>query len=163
MTKQNNFSTPTVRGQFVNFSPMISSDEDEQDEEESFVHMNCFRKQINRINDTEISEGDFYNNERLQANPPTREWISEGEMIKKYVDDVMAIEKLCLSQGIITISQGKQKLTLHAENSEDFFKRLRSTLERSGCMSMMTKLNYSATQRPKRLTFLPSSTSVTPE
>ena len=132
--QEDKFSTPTCRGQFEHFSPPVSSDNgsDSTDSDESFQYLNNMRVALNRINCSDDSSDFGNNDDRISANPRVSKWKNIPQSVKKYVDNLTAIEKLCVNAGIITISQRKQSIDLHAVQCESFFKVVRENAAKIG-------------------------------
>ena len=108
--------TPSSRGQFHPFDPYSLIGQDEVDD--SFVYLRNCRQPFNRIDDTVYEAG---NN-----------WREDGAKILKYVDDFLASEKLFMGAGYTIYSQNKQVLQIHAQQSEDIFRRVKENAERIG-------------------------------
>ena len=94
-------STPTARGQFVNFSPESTNSEDGED---SF---RFFRLREARLYDEET----FHNPEQGEidaacGDPPNR-WTDVNLSLLMYIDDFNGVKKLYKKSAILTLSQKK--------------------------------------------------------
>ena len=67
-----------------------------------------------------------------EMNPPRKNWKKNEQKSIKYVDDLMAAEHVPLTSGYQMLSVNKPRLVLHAKDSEDFFKKIKSAAESIG-------------------------------
>ena len=104
------------------------------DPDDSFSYVNPFRNPLNRINDTVDPEDDMPVNDSLrnELDPRRRTWKKLPQSKLKYVDDLMAIEHLPLTEGFNIFSTARTKLFLHASESEDFFDSVKYSAEEIG-------------------------------
>ena len=68
----------------------------------------------------------------MEANEPPPSWHHTDETVLKYVDDLIAIEKLFTGAGIFSVCQKKRLIDIHATGSQSFFERVKMRAEAMG-------------------------------
>ena len=60
--------------------------------------------------------------ELMNASGVPPRWNEEPLIIRQFIDDMSGTEKIPISSGIMTVSQSKQQVEVHAEKSQAFYK-----------------------------------------
>ena len=144
-----NTATPTTQprseGSFER-GPNITSDESHStslSDTSSDPEISYFGRSrlINRIVDSDTSTESVALGERMALNPPPPSWIPVDDVVLKYVDDLISIEKVHTGSSKLVISTARQKSEIIATGCKDFFTRVKEAAEQIGM-----KMNDGKTQ-----------------
>ena len=126
------FSTPTTRGQFVNFCP--SSDED-NDSEKSFIYFARRKQLIFRLEDSNASRSELLAADEMNLHCPRPEnWKDPPLNMYKFVDDFLSCEKSWIGDGSKSYSQTKSRSLVHAQKCERFFNIVKTNAKEIGML-----------------------------